>query len=133
MRGVGWLCLERQFRAELDAPTALAVVDHEIRRIAEGGSDTTIGSVGGSTQVAAAEDVVALQRGLFVVAEEVAAEERAEVDEIKKIARRRSKGGGGRGSAPLLRNKIYEVLTSSDRLFNGAASGLTAASGARKL
>jgi hypothetical protein len=62
----------------------LAVVDHEIRRIAEGRPDTTIGSVGGSTQVAAAEDVVALQRGLFVVAEEVAAKERTEVDEIKE-------------------------------------------------
>jgi hypothetical protein len=62
----------------------LAVVDHEIRRIAEGRPDTTIGSVGGSTQVAAAEDVVALQRGLFVGAEGVAAEERAEVDEIKE-------------------------------------------------
>jgi hypothetical protein len=62
----------------------LAVVDHEIRRIAEGRPDTTIGSVGGSTQVAAAEDVVALQRSLFVGAEGVAAEERAEVDEIKE-------------------------------------------------
>ena len=62
----------------------MAVVDHEIRRIAEGRPDTTIGSVGGSTQVAAAEDVVALQRSLFVVAEEVAAKERAEVDEIKE-------------------------------------------------
>ena len=84
MRGVGWLCLERQLRAELDAPTALAVIDHEIRRIAEGRPDPTIGPVGGSTQVAAAEDVVALQRGLFVGAEEVAAEERAEVEEIKE-------------------------------------------------
>ena len=84
MRGVGWLCLERQLCAQLDAPTALAVVDHEIRRIAKGRTDPTIGPVGGSTQVAAAEDVVALQRGLFVVAEEVAAEERAEVEEIKE-------------------------------------------------
>jgi hypothetical protein len=62
----------------------LAVVDHEIRRIAEGRTDATIGSVGGATQVAAAEDVVALQRGLFEGAEEVAAEERAEVEEIKE-------------------------------------------------
>jgi len=62
----------------------LAVVDHEIRRIAEGRPDPTIGPVGGSTQVAAAEDVVALQRGLFEGAEEVAAEERAEVEEIKE-------------------------------------------------
>jgi len=62
----------------------LAVIDHEIRRIAEGRPDPTIGPVGGSTQVAAAEDVVALQLGLFVGAEEVAAEERAEVEEIKE-------------------------------------------------
>ena len=108
MRGVGWLCLERQLRAELDAPTALAVVDHEIRRIAEGRSDTTIGSVGGSTQVAAAEDVVALQRGLFVVAEEVAAEERAEVDEIKKIARRRSKGAEVGAQLPFCETKFMK-------------------------
>ena len=62
----------------------MAVVDHEIRRIAEGRTDATIGSVGGASQVAAAEDVVALQRGLFEGAEEVAAEERAEVEEIKE-------------------------------------------------
>jgi len=69
----------------------LAVVDHEIRRIAEGRTDATVSTIGGPTEVAAAEDVVALQGGLFVVAEEVAAEERAEIDEIKKITRRRSK------------------------------------------
>ena len=91
MQGVGWLCLEGQLRAELDAPTALTVVDHEIRRIAKGGTDAAVSTIGGPTEVAAAEDVVALQGGLFVVAEEVAAEERAEIDEIKKITRRRSK------------------------------------------
>jgi len=69
----------------------LTVVDHEIRRIAEGRTDATVSTIGGPTEVAAAEDVVALQGGLFVVAEEVAAEERAEIDEIKKITRRRSK------------------------------------------
>jgi hypothetical protein len=69
----------------------LTVVDHEIRRIAEGRTDATVSTIGGPTEVAAAEDVVALQRGLFVVAEEVAAKERAEIDEIKKITRRRSK------------------------------------------
>ena len=69
----------------------MTVVDHEIRRIAEGRTDATVSTIGGPTEVAAAEDVVALQGGLFVVAEEVAAEERAEIDEIKKITRRRSK------------------------------------------
>ena len=69
----------------------MTVVDHEIRRIAEGRTDATVSTIGGPTEVAAAEDVVALQGGLFVVAEEVAAKERAEIDEIKKITRRRSK------------------------------------------
>ena len=62
----------------------MAVVDHEIRRIAKGGTDAAVSTIGGPTEVAAAEDVVALQRGLFVVAEEVAAKERTEVDEIKE-------------------------------------------------
>ena len=69
----------------------MAVVDHEIRRVAEGRTDAAVSTIRGPTEVAAAEDVVALQRGLFVVAEEVAAEERAKIDEIKKITRRRSK------------------------------------------
>ena len=70
----------------------MAVVDHEIRRIAECRTDATIGAVSGTAKSAAAEDVVALDGRLFVVAEEVAAEERAKIDEIKKITRRRSKG-----------------------------------------